>query len=304
MQTHVTDETLRQLRHGRLPAAEVLAATRHLGTCAACAAMAAKMVDVPHAVSGIASELETPPRRAWMIPLAAAAAIAVMATGVLVLREPREEPITTPPTTAIRVTPPTATAPRMNEWDTLVASALAARRIDPPALLREIRVGPERLRNRGSGEPHARLEPTGVVVASDRPRFTWPRQAGARYVVSVYAGDVRLAASPLLRDASWIPPEPLPRGRTLTWQVDARAGETSTILPSPPAPPALFRIAEQRELDELARARRERPNDHLLLAVLHARAGMQAEALRELRAHVEEHPEERHLLDSVERWPE
>jgi len=56
-------------------------------------------------------------------------------------------------------------------------------------------------------------------------------------------------------------------------------------MPAPPAPPAIFRIISQRERDELVRARAEAGDDHLLLALLYARAGIVDEARRELHAY-------------------
>src|SRR5882672_2358082 len=40
MSEHVTPDDLQRFRRGELPPAEVLAVTRHLGSCAACAALA------------------------------------------------------------------------------------------------------------------------------------------------------------------------------------------------------------------------------------------------------------------------
>ena len=58
----------------------------------------------------------------------------------------------------------------------------------------------------------------------------------------------------------------------------------SRILPAPPTPPARFFVLDRRNYDDLVAARREHPDDHLLLAALYARGGLEGKAQEQLRA--------------------
>src|SRR5439155_1588763 len=73
-----------------------------------------------------------------------------------------------------------------------------------------------------------------------------------------------------------------PRPEEAHLKVEVRAGPSTTILPAPPRPPALFRIVDEATANELAEAARRFPDDHLLLGVLYARAGVQWRAAEEL----------------------
>jgi hypothetical protein len=56
---------------------------------------------------------------------------------------------------------------------------------------------------------------------------------------------------------------------------------------------------------DVAAAQLQRPDDHLLLGVLYARAGAQQEASRELAAYRESHPDDlaaQQLAESVQAW--
>jgi hypothetical protein len=108
----------------------------------------------------------------------------------------------------------------------------------------------------------------------------------------------------LLNVAEWMPDSPLPRGRTYQWQVELRNG-TPQILPAPPDPPAAFRVMDEPSFRELTVAQRERPDDHLLLAVLYARAGAQSDAAKELAAYRAAHADDvvaRQLAESLQSW--
>jgi hypothetical protein len=64
--------------------------------------------------------------------------------------------------------------------------------------------------------------------------------------------------------------------------VRVQTEKDTLILPAPPAPPALIRILDDAEAAELAEARRVHGDDHLLLALLNARAGVIAETRHQL----------------------
>jgi hypothetical protein len=142
-----------------------------------------------------------------------------------------------------------------------------------------------------------------VVLVTDRPRFRW-HAGGARAVVSIFDGPRRVARSGLLNVSEWTPDSPLPRGRTYQWQVELRNG-TPHIVPAPPDPPAAFRVMDEPSLQELSAALRERPDDHLLLAVLYARAGARSDAAKELAAYRAAHANDaaaRQLAESLQSW--
>jgi hypothetical protein len=244
------------------------------------------------------------PSRVWL--LAAAAALTVAVTGLIALRMLRPAPGGPPRTgglIAVRPVPTIPVAPRRELWEVLVADATAAGRLAAPPFLREIRHRREEVRGTGSPAPRLDLQPSGVVIESDRPRFRWPAGKGPA-VVSVFHGTQRVAQSPVLDVSDWTPAEPLRRGHTYQWQVELRAGERQ-ILPAPPDPPAAFHVMDAESAGELAAARSERPNDHLLLGVLYAHAGAQPEASAEFAAHLREHPADeaaQHLSQSIETW--
>jgi hypothetical protein len=107
----------------------------------------------------------------------------------------------------------------------------------------------------------------------------------------------------VLSTITWTPDRPLQRGLTYAWQV--RVVGQDVIIPSPPAPPALFRIVDEETASEAAEARRRFPGDHLLLGLLCARAGLRRCAADELAHHAADHlsdPSAQRLADSVREW--
>jgi hypothetical protein len=129
------------------------------------------------------------------------------------------------------------------------------------------------------------IEPAGKVMLDDRPAFKWTGLGDAEgYVVEVYDAQFNLvSSSPSLKGLSWTAPQ-LARGKVYSWQVKAIRGGQEFIAPRPPAPQAKFRILDQAEAAEIARARRDYASSHLLLGLLYARAGLLTEAEREFRA--------------------
>jgi hypothetical protein len=159
------------------------------------------------------------------------------------------------------------------------------------------------VRGHSTASSTAALEPAGVVLMTDRPRFRW-KTSVSRAVVSIFDGPRRVARSGLLNVSEWMPDSPLPRGRTYQWQVELRNG-TPRILPAPPDPPAAFRVMDEASFRELTAAQRERPDDHLLLAVLYARAGARSDAEKELAAYRAAHANDvvaRQLAESLQSW--
>lgn len=243
--------------------------TEHLATCARCRedvddarAMAAQR---PHA------------SRIW-IPLAAVLA-ALAITMLLLMREraPQSVPVTPP---AIATTPPITTQdptpPAHPEWDAMVRDARAGRPLGLSYALQSLRARGFELR--GTNGVAAKLAPSGVILESARPAFTWPAMNDATAIVTVFSEETEVAQSSPLTTNRWTPDRDLPRGAIVTWQVELTRGDELTILPAPPAPPARFVIVPAETVATLDEARRERPNDPLLLGLLYANAGLIAEA--------------------------
>jgi hypothetical protein len=130
------------------------------------------------------------------------------------------------------------------------------------------------------------ISPSGVRVLSDRPEFRWNALPGASsYEVTVFDTELNeVARSGPVHSESWTSSKPLPRGRVLVWQVAAvRHGERITA-PAPPEGSPRFEIVAEELAGRIAQAEAARPRSRLLLAVLYAQAGLQAEAGAELDA--------------------
>jgi hypothetical protein len=134
--------------------------------------------------------------------------------------------------------------------------------------------------------------PVDRVVSDDRPTFTWESMPGANgYHVRVYAGGYRkVAESPLLHGLSWQSPVALARGENYTWTVTASTATGEVRTPAPPQPEAVFQVMASRPATDIETALRGPANDHLLLAVLYAKAGAVDEARAELDRLAAENP--------------
>src|SRR5258706_7760587 len=200
---------------------------------------------------------------------------------------------------------PGARPPPSDSWRDLERSVLAAGRIDPPAILQPLRPPARPLRGVDAGVD-VTLSPTGEVVEDERPLLVWTATPGATYAVMIFAGDRIVAESGPISAPQWRTPHPLQRGTNYGWQVEIRhADGSSTIAPAAPQPQAIFRIADAATLDGIAAASHAHPGDHLLLAILYARAGMQSRALAELNAHLASHPSDVRaaaLADGIRGW--
>jgi anti-sigma factor RsiW len=286
---HLDDAT--QLRpylgRRRLDAAESEIVASHLDDCERCRARLEAMHAARH-------------RRARIYAIAASVAVAAALSSVVIMtREPAQRPPVairrqpTPPpqltmTAATTTTPATTTTATVTtpieidpEWQRLVARAVEKRKLPFPAVLATLSMPADV--SRGSGVETERVYPEGVILEEARPHFSWPAKKSATYVVFVFDGEREVTQSEPLRGNEWTPATDLPRGRTLAWQVEVRGDGETSIIPSPPAPPALFRIIPSNEARDLARAKTLHGQDPLLLAVLYARSGLRDAALEQLR---------------------
>lgn len=241
------------------------------------------------------ARLRRAPRRtlAW---IAAAAAAIVIVTMVVLQRQPA--PVV-PSSNPVRVPPPIPRPENADPWSLIVSRTLAEGKLAPPAVWTSVRRDPERLRGTVTGE-HAALSPESVVVATATPRFHWPSHGAEQAVVSVYDGRDLVAKSSPTTASSWTPEKPLARGRTYAWQVEVTSGSERRLMPQPPDPPAMFSIVDEASWNELEKARRERPDDHLLFAILEARAGLKQDSLDDFAKTGDARAQA--LADSVHRW--
>lgn len=289
---HVTAEVLDRFARGDLDDAALSEFLHHLEGCEACAGAGQDRVagDLTALRTGWTSEAPGTRRPVAVWTFAAAAAVALAVVSVLLL--PKERPSAPPPRRTVVVPQPRPAVPVIPvtpseeryanpEWQRAVAGALASGRLPFPKDLDELRAPADTVR--GAGGSAERIEPAGVVIDDVRPTFAWPAREGATYAVFVFEDDRKVLQSPALQRPTWIAGRDLPRGRTLAWQVEVTAGGSFETIPSPPAPPALFRIVKAADHEELVQARKLHPHDPMLLAVLYARSGMRAEALEALR---------------------
>ncbi|HEY0141764.1 MAG TPA: zf-HC2 domain-containing protein [Thermoanaerobaculia bacterium] len=302
---------------GTLPPERQVAIEVHLESCARCREDVADLYAVrpgdPQAV------------RRWPSYAAAAALLAALIGGgsLLMLREPAKPaavatakplplpapqqtapapgPVPEPAVVAETPVPPAQRGYSRREWEKLVRAARAGSKLVMPAVLLSIRQGDEHLR--GTQNESGPMHPTGIVVETQRPLFTWPKREGARAIISVYHGRREVARSEPRAEPRWKPNRDLPRGRTYTWEVEVEKEGQVEIMPAPPTPPAQFHVLESEALVELDEARRKHADDHLLLGILYAKAGLDDQAREELQRVAPGDAETaRRLLADIDTW--
>jgi hypothetical protein len=282
--SHLTIADLDRVRNGLASAEETAAIGAHVRECADCRALADERLAITDSVAAFEAAFSLdeheegevramPVRRIAWWSVAAAAAI-----GAMFFVLPRRE-IARPPAPIAHVVVTTSPVPRDARWDALLADVRATGALPFPADIRELAT-PDAFR----GEPH-KLEasvmwPVATAIDDERPELRWRAVDGARFMVVITSAGKELARSESLTTSHWRVPIALPRGRMLRWQVRVERGDATSILPAPPAPPAIFRVISQEEHDAIASS----PQDHLLRGLLYARAGVIDEARRELEA--------------------
>jgi len=287
---HLAYETLEQMVDGTADDVTREIVASHVGMCANCAADLRDLTAF------------TTPRRSFVTRwIAAAAALIALIGGAAFLflhAAPAKNEVRVPHR-VVNKARAVASGYGRPDWDAAVHDAVARGTIDQPAILHELRPPADVLRGGDPSTEPARMKPAGVVIETATPKFAWAAKGGP-YRVSVYHGRRCVAQSGELDETEWQIPKPLARGKTYKWEVEIGRGDAIAILPSPPSPPSLFYVCSEDEATELTNARTRFPNDHLLLGVLYARAGMQREAVDELQGD----PTGGHdaLADAVARW--
>lgn len=133
------------------------------------------------------------------------------------------------------------------------------------------------------------VSPVGTRVKSARPTFQWRPLEGVRHYVVTVCDDQNgetVAESQPLSEAEWTPDEPLERGKIYFWTLAAVLDATGAERHFPPSTmrPAMFGVLSEDEVSELERAIQEANGSSLEAAVVYGKAGLLAEAERELIA--------------------
>jgi anti-sigma factor ChrR (cupin superfamily) len=135
------------------------------------------------------------------------------------------------------------------------------------------------------------LAPSGTLVESERPVFRWKAESGATYQVSVFdSGFDTITSSNWIDGTEWSAAKSLRRGVRYSWQLTVRRNGAEFTLPAPPDPEAHFQILSAAAEAELNRLRSEFPGSHLVLGIFYAKAGLETEAILELRKLNDENP--------------
>jgi len=263
---------------------------RHLRECEQCSA---DVADATRERAGLRRQNSWP-------RLAAVAAIAIVIAGAAFwfAQRPPVTPAPRPHHPIVVVTPP-----RHGEWDSLVAEARSKGALPMPAVVRELRGDDETFRGMLEAPAGFHLQPAGTVVASQQPRMTWRAKKGERYVVTVVCNDAVAATSGPIAGGEWTPSRSLPRGSNCVWQIERLSDHA--VLPAPPLPQPMFRVADDASIAAIRKAEAQQPRDEFVIGLLYARAGMQREAVEHLQAHVSANPSDAaasEVLKSIKKW--
>jgi len=285
---HLTVDDLVRFRTGDLSAEETVRMGQHLGKCNECKAAARRSQDVAQVAHGFRDALRDCERAAGHRPMRVAAIAAAVLIGIVSVIAYRMMSVTE------TAAPPSAVHTARidygrNDWNELVNQALASGRVAIPDLTGLAAAGGTVRSDEGAAQ---KVDPEGVVVESDRPRFSWPAVSKrATYEVVVYRGEREVLRSGKLRVTTYVPERSLERGAVYQWQVLVTEEDGAVrILPAGPAAPALIRILSAPDAVELTDARQRFSGDSLLAGTLEARYGLLDEARRDLTAAAQQHP--------------
>ena len=229
------------------------------------------------------------PRRRYKLAAATIAAAAAIVIIAFLNRSGGEQTAVVRPMRPVATQPPAAAAaPRASttrppEWDAFVARVRSTKTLPFPDEIRELS-GHDTFRGGRESTASGELWPAGTAVLEARPLFRWTAEAGARYEVIVTAGDNEVTRSGALSSPSWRCNVALSPEVAYGWELHVERNGRHSLLPAPPAPPAIFRVVSAKERTAIEQARRDAPDDHLLLGLLYSRAGVVDEARRELKA--------------------
>lgn len=168
----------------------------------------------------------------------------------------------------------------------LVSRVLSARALELPSTVRGLSRPVGTLLGGGaSSSSLLPLSPIGTAVLSTTPEFTWqPMRGATSYSIAVF--DQRfteVAGATDITGSSWTPSTPLPRGATLAWQITAHFPSGDVLAPAPPQPEARFVVVDSATATTVESQRARLATQPLALGILLAKAGLFADAERELK---------------------
>ena len=174
-----------------------------------------------------------------------------------------------------------------------VERALTAQQLRASPALTEWTTGAANLR--GTPEQQstfAPLDPTDVVIETDRPTFHWsPLDAASHYIVSVYDSKLRqVGSSGPVTGTEWTIRSPLERGVIYSWQVSALKDDATIVSPKPPLPEARFKILDHAAVDTLAKLKESAGRSHLAMGVFYWKHGLIEKSEREFQALLKANP--------------
>jgi hypothetical protein len=190
-----------------------------------------------------------------------------------------------------------------------IATALRTGHLDAPLEIAELQGTRATSRGFPTAPSLTLLEPIATVVPHGRPAFRWTLLPDAdSYEIKVVDPEFRVVAESGRLSGNrkeWTPERPLPEGGVYAWQIEARRGQETWIVPGLRSAEARFRVLSTDEAKALERAVQEARGSHLALGVLYAKAGLVDEAERELKWVAAANPwstAARRLFESVRSW--
>jgi len=288
LNNHLTVDDLVRFRTGDLSAEETVRVGQHLAKCKECASAPRGSQDTAHVARAFRDALREGDRAPGRRRMRMAAIAAAGLIGIVLMIAYRMMSVTEP------AAPPSAAHTARidygrNDWNALLNQALESGRVAIPDLTGLAAAGGTVRSDEGAAQ---KVDPEGVVVESDRPRFSWPAvSTAATYQVVVYRGEREVLRSGKLRVTTYAPERSLERGAVYQWQVLVTEEDGAVrILPAGPAAPALIRILSAPDAAELRDARQHFPGDSLLVGTIEARYGLLDDARRDLTAAAQQHP--------------
>lgn len=174
-----------------------------------------------------------------------------------------------------------------------VGRALATRRLSASPALTGWSSGAGSLRGGLENQStFAPLEPTDMVVETDRPTFRWQAlESALDYVVTIYDAKLRqVGSSGPVTGTEWTTPNALERGVIYSWQITALKDGKRVVTPKPPLPEARFRILDQPATVQLTKLKETARSSHLIMGLFYWKHGLIAESEREFQALAQANP--------------
>lgn len=275
----------------------------HIALCAQCSEDVADLSAMRQSIAGQTAAMS----RKWHGPAIAAGIAASLAVAIWLGRLPAAPPPAPREAPASEASMPPATQDSLSQEERgAVERAIAAGRIDVPAIVRSLRTEPSTLLGEPSGAALRPIGPVGTAVSSTRPTFRWQPVAGARaYSVAVFNDRfTEVARAVRINGTSWTPDADLPRDQELAWQVTAHRDGSDIIGPAPPQPEARFRIADEATAEQARQLSVRLAARPLQRGILLGRLGLLDEArdrLGEAAADPQTAPDAQRLLKALDR---